>query len=283
MSGRRYTVRAMSRAEVDLAVDWAAAQGWNPGRHDAECFHGADPGGFLVGLLDDEPVATISVVEYGDAFGFLGFYMVKEGFRGRGYGYAIWNVGLARLEERVVGLDGVIAQQANYEKFGFRAAYRNVRHEGVRGALSGTDPAIVALSTRRFHEVAAYDRPFFAGDRTRFLLCWIRPPEGQALGYVRDGSLAGYGVVRACREGFKVGPLFADDAQIAEALFLALQEKIPAGAAIFLDTPEVNALAVALAARHGMQPVFETARMYRGRFPQLPVGRIFGVTSFELG
>ena len=35
----------MSRAEVDLAIDWAAGEGWNPGRHDADCFHGADPGG----------------------------------------------------------------------------------------------------------------------------------------------------------------------------------------------------------------------------------------------
>ena len=30
-------------------------------------------------------------------------------------------------------------------------------------------------------------------------------------------------------------------------------------------------------------PVFETARMYRGGQPQLPLDRVFGVTSFELG
>jgi len=29
--------------------------------------------------------------------------------------------------------------------------------------------------------------------------------------------------------------------------------------------------------------VFETARMYRGAAPDLPVDRWFGVTSFELG
>jgi hypothetical protein len=273
----------MTRDEVGLAVEWAAAEGWNPGLHDADCFHAADPGGFLVGVLDGEPVATISVVEYGDAFAFLGLYIVKRELRGRGYGYATWNAGLARLGDRVVGLDGVVAQQANYEKSGFRPAYRNVRYEGTRGTLAKPDAAIVRLSARPFVEIDAYDRPLFGAERTRFLLRWTRPPQGSALGYVRDGSLAGYGVARACRTGFKVGPLFADDARIAEALFLALQEKIPAGAAIFLDVPEVNAAAVALAARHGMKPVFETARMYKGRAPQLPVGRIFGVTSFELG
>lgn len=33
----------------------------------------------------------------------------------------------------------------------------------------------------------------------------------------------------------------------------------------------------------GLAPVFETARMYRGAMPRLPLERIFGITSFELG
>jgi len=32
-----------------------------------------------------------------------------------------------------------------------------------------------------------------------------------------------------------------------------------------------------------MKPVFETARMYTGCAPALPLARAFGVTSFELG
>ena len=42
----------MSRQELDLAVDWAAAEGWNPGLHDANCFYAIDPNGFLIGLLE---------------------------------------------------------------------------------------------------------------------------------------------------------------------------------------------------------------------------------------
>jgi hypothetical protein len=60
----------MTRAEIDLGIDWAAAEGWNPGLHDAESFYAADPGGFLVGLLDNEPVGMISAVKYGHSFGF---------------------------------------------------------------------------------------------------------------------------------------------------------------------------------------------------------------------
>ena len=45
----------------------------------------------------------------------------------------------------------------------------------------------------------------------------------------------------------------------------------------------MNAAAVDLAKRHNMTAIFETARMYAGKSPDLPVHRLFGVTSFELG
>ena len=52
---------------------------------------------------------------------------------------------------------------------------------------------------------------------------------------------------------------------------------------MFLDVPEPNAAGIALAHERGLVPVFETARMYRGGQPRLPLDRVFGVTSFELG
>jgi len=144
----RYRIRTMSRREVDTAVEWAAAEGWNPGWGDGACIHAADPGGFLVGLLDDEPVATISVVKYGSAFGFLGLYIVKPAQRGRGYGFRVWNAGLAHLGGRTIGLDGVVAQQANYRRSGFVLAYRNVRYQGsIAVPPAPVDARIVALSS----------------------------------------------------------------------------------------------------------------------------------------
>ncbi len=273
----------MTRAEVAIAIDWAAAEGWNPGLHDADCFYAADPDGFLIGLLNGEPIAVISVVKYGAAFGFLGCYIVKPPHRGKGYGKQIWNAGLAYLGERTIGLDGVVEQQSNYLKAGFKLANRNVRYQGSGGGEPAVDPQIVPLSTLPFADLLAYDRPLFPASRSAFLRAWIDQPEASALGILQAGKLAGYAVLRKCRTGYKIGPLFADDAELAQRLFLALQARAPAGAAIVLDTPEVNAAAIAMAERHGMSVVFETARMYRGKVPALANERIFGVTTFELG
>ena len=94
--------------------------------------------------------------------------------------------------------------------------------------------------------------------------------------------MKGYGVLRACLQGFKIGPLFADDEEIAERLFAGLLARAP-GAPVFLDTPEANPAAIALAERHNMTPVFETARMYKNGAPRMRLDRWFGVTTFELG
>jgi ribosomal protein S18 acetylase RimI-like enzyme len=278
-----FVIRSMTRPEVNIAIGWAAEEGWNPGFHDADAFYAADPGGFLVGLLGGVPVATISAVKYGDSFGFIGFYIVRPDYRGKGLGLQIWKAGLARLVSRTVGLDGVLAQLNNYRKSGFELAYRNIRYQGVGGGPVSADDSIVALETIPFEEIAVYDQPFFPDDRRPFLRYWICQPSAGALGLLQGGKMVGYGVIRPCRFGFKIGPLLADSPAVAESLFLALKARAPTGAPVFLDTPAVNQAAIDLAQRHGMSVAFETARMYLGSEPRLPLQRLFGVTTFELG
>ncbi len=273
----------MTRTEVDTAIEWAGAEGWNPGLEDATCFRAADPDGFLAGLLDDELVATISAVKYGDSFGFLGLYIVKPACRGCGYGIRLWDAGLAYLGQRTIGLDGVIAQQDNYRKSGFALAYRNIRYQGTGGASFATDRRVVPLASIPFDDIDAYDRSVFVADRATFLECWINQPQSTAVGFVRNGVLAGYGVMRPARSGAKIGPLFADDAEAADALFNSLVARVPRDATFCLDVPESNPAAVALAQRNRMTVVFETARMYAGPAPAVPLQRLFGVTTFELG
>ncbi|MEZ5463821.1 MAG: GNAT family N-acetyltransferase [Lysobacteraceae bacterium] len=286
MISSRYTISTATRRELDIAVDWAAAEGWNPGLHDADPFFAADNGGYLIGKLDDQPVSTISAVRYGDGFGFIGFYIVHPDHRGRGLGYEIWKSAMAQLEGRNVGLDGVVDQQDNYRKSGFTLAYRNIRYAGRAGDCVQADagnPQIQDIAALPFSAVRDYDRPFFPDDREAFLRPWVAPPAGRALAWVNDGEIRGYGVIRACRNGHKIGPLFTDEARVADALLSALCATVPAADDVFLDVPEVNAEAVRLAEHRSMTLSFETARMYTGPSPDLPLTRLFGVTTFELG
>lgn len=277
-----YSVRRMRPDEAELAVEWAALEGWNPGLHDAEAFYRTDPDGFFVGELDGEVIASLAGVAYGDGYGFLGLYIVQPDHRGRGYGLRLWREVTAYLGGRNVGLDGVLAQQANYERSGFTLAYRNVRYEGHRPAATPDAAGIVELRTVPFEEVLAYDRTVFPVERRGFLERWISMPDSVALGLRQGAALAGFGVARKCRAGYKVGPLSADNEAAADDLFRALCARIDDDL-VYLDVPAPHREAVALAERYGMQPSFETVRMYNQRAPEVDLARIFGVTTFELG
>src|SRR5450631_3267881 len=85
------SIRTMRPDEISIAVNWAAAEGWNPGLADDACFAAVDPEGFLIGELDGALAATVSCVNYSASFAFLGFYIVREDLRGRGYGLRIWD------------------------------------------------------------------------------------------------------------------------------------------------------------------------------------------------
>jgi GNAT superfamily N-acetyltransferase len=285
MSDTHLLIRNMQRQEMDLLVDWAAAEGWNPGLHDAGIFWATDPQAFIAAELDGELVGGGSIVSYGGQYGFMGFFIVHPAQRGRGLGNRLWHERLRRLLARLqpgaaIGMDGVFDMQAWYAKGGFRFSGRELRFEG-RAQPGGAGEAF-DLAEIGFDEVDAYDRSHFPAARSTFLRRWIDYPGGFARGVASNGRLAGFAVLRPCRSGFKIGPLFADDAATASQLFRALCAEVP-GEPVFLDVPERNPAALQLVRAAGMREVFGCAKMYHGPAPVLPDSEIFGVTTFELG
>jgi GNAT superfamily N-acetyltransferase len=266
---------------VETAIAWAAAEGWNPGLDDARRFLAADPDSFLATERDGEIVATVSCALYADAYAFIGFYIVRSDLRGQGIGPRLFERALGRAGERVVGLDAVVEQEATYARGGFVTSHRNVRW---RTAGGGERPGgLVELGSVPFDELAAFDAAIFGAERERFLHAWIERPPGQALACVRDGGLAGYGVLRPCRTGAKIGPLLADYEDAAAALLTGLLAAAGPGTEVFVDMPAANPKAQHLRVGREMEPTFETARMYLNGRPPEDLHRVFGVTTLELG
>jgi hypothetical protein len=276
-----FCVRAVARAEMRLFFDWAYREGWNPGRHDGPCFHDADPDGMLVAEVHGEPVACISCVRYGTDFGFAGQYIARPEFRGKGFGLRLYTAGMARLAGRNVGLDAVLDQIGNYERSGFRFSHHHIRFGG--GPVGALAPGLVRIDAVPFAAVLEYDRKCFPAPRETFLRSWLAQPESVSLGLLREGALAGFGVARRAVDGYKIGPLFADDAAAAEALFLGLVKET--GGPVVIDVPEQAAHPTSedLVRRHGLTEAFRCARMYTKGRPALALEKVFGITSLELG
>jgi GNAT superfamily N-acetyltransferase len=284
-------IRNMTRLEVNELVDWAAREGWNPGLHDAELFWATDPAAFIAAELEGELIGGGAITSYNGEFGFMGLFIVRPEYRGQGLGNTLWHARREQLLARLhpgasIGLDGVFEMQDYYAKGGFVFSHRNIRFRAELPEHPATSPVegsdIIALADVPFDQVLEYDSTCFPVSRPVFLREWISQPDALALGCQREGKLSGYGVVRRCKEGCKIGPLFADDTLTANALYTHLA-RFAAGGPVFLDIPENNPAAVEFVKQHQMTEVFGCARMYLGPAPVLAHERIFGVTTFELG
>lgn len=279
-----FEIRNASARDIGLMRDWAEEEGWNPGDSDPCAFAVADPAGFLVGHRDGEPVGCISAVRYGAGFGFIGFYITRPSVRGQGYGMQLWRAGMARLEGRLVGLDGVVDQQDNYRRSGFGHAWNNIRFEGrpVHGVVHREGFDVVDARSLPFVQLAAYDRRFFPEPRQGLLAAWTSLPGRTAVAAVRRGELRGLAVMRPCSGASRIGPLYADAPDVAGALIHSLATTAP-GTAVAVDVPDHNKPATDLMQELGLSPTFETARMYTGPAPEIDRPGLFGITSLELG
>lgn len=264
------TIRRLELAEIQKLLDWAAAEGWNPGLDDAVPFQAADPNGFLGAFVDGVMVAGISAVAYDAHFGFIGLYICHPDWRGQGHGKAVWDAAMAYLSDRTIGLDGVPEQQANYAKIGFVGAYETIR-------MSGTLPAPdQALPIGRLEDIHPIDRQCFPSQRDDFLRRWLAKPRACTV-HRADGVVDGYAVSRACHEGQKIGPLFADTIEAAIQILTAHS------GLIHIDVPTYQTEWITALSNLGLEPDFATQRMYKGYPPSTRTDYVFGVSTLELG
>ncbi len=272
-------IRPLDLTEIAILIGWAKAEGWNPGLADAVPFQAADPQGFIGCFVDGVMTAGISAIRYGSAFGFIGLYIAHPDFRGKGYGRRVWDAGMAHLEGRTIGLDGVPEQQTNYRLMGFLPDYETFRWSGtLKGRL---DPEIIALDEAHLPTLMEFDSRHFASSRPEFLREWLALPRHTQV-LVRNGAIVGYAVSRRCHQGHKIGPLFASDAGAAKALLDACAAKTE-GETIHIDVPAGQTDFTGLLSQNGFERGFRTTRMYRGMPPSFGREGVFGVTTLELG
>jgi GNAT superfamily N-acetyltransferase len=279
------SITPMHREEADILAGWAADEGWNPGKSDIGIAWDTDPDGFIALRRDADLIGGGTIMSYDGLFGFMGLFIVRRDERGRGLGAHLWRYRLKRLQDRLapgapIGMDGVLAMKPFYERGGFVFAHNDVRYQGT---ASGTmDSAVRPIDSSTFAGVENFDRSHVPAPRASFLRRWIFQRGAHALGLHENGQLVGYGVTRPALAGYKLGPVFAKRADIAERLILSLMACIP-GEQVQLDVPEPNQSGSRLAEKFGLEQVFGCARLYHGHTPDLPIANIFGVTSFEFG
>jgi hypothetical protein len=280
-----WTFGALSLEEARVLRSWAAQEGWNPGLHDLEVAYAMQPEAFVGLRRDSELVGAGAITVHGEAFGFMGLFILVPEVRGLGLGGWLWHERLRLLKDRLgpqasVGMDGVLAMEPFYARGGFRREHLDLRFEGAaRGARSDR---VVPLEEVDPGELTSLVGTATAAARPEFLEAWWGAPGVRAGAILEEDRAVAVGVLRPAEVGHKFGPVVARCPQAARELILDLMARVP-GEQVQLDLPEPNSAAVEFARERGLEPVFQCARMVSGVAPSVRLEHLWGITSFEFG
>jgi ribosomal-protein-alanine N-acetyltransferase len=287
------TIRPLERRHMALVTDGARAEGFTPGVGDVAIYCHTDRQGLWLGWLGPEPVGCIAGVRYNTSYGFLGLFLVRPEWRGRGHGVALWRHALEHLADlSCIGLEAAPERADDYAGWGFEPASITTRWELISDGRPRGEPepggpirllqgiAIPAAA------VQAYDAQREPCPQPHFLADWLSHPAGTVLALV-DGEerCRGFGRIRPCLlprgEGWRIGPLLADTPALAARLLTALIRRHPG--VVLIDAPGANPAAAPLLAGLGFRPRSRTLRMYRGAPPAVPLSDVYGLACLELG
>ena len=270
----------MAPDDMSLALDWAAAEGWNPGAGDGRYLLATDPPGFFVAEDAGEVVGSIAMPRFGPGYAFCGMYIVRPDHRGGAVGMRLARTASDYAQGRIVGTDGVLENVRAYERLGFEAAHSHHRHSGI--PTPAETGHIRPGGTVDIEALIAIDDACFPGERRDFMRAWLGAPHIVRASVDANGAPDGFGVAREATDGWRIGPLYAPDAGRASEIIRSLAAALP-GVMLHVDVNTANAEAAVMARDLGMAPGFECVRMYRGGVPDLPTQHIFAVCTLEAG
>lgn len=289
---QKIVIRNMKEEELQMVMGWAAKENWNPGKYDYKSYYSMDERGYLLLLVDDKPVGSISVVRYSETFSFMGLFIVLPEYRSKGLGKQLWEAALKYLESsNTIGLYAVPQQVSRYKNSGFKEYYSNNRwgrklSEGKEN--TSTLKKDSSYPHVMFKNIIEYDKSVFKYDREKLLNCMLSMPQTfTVVSWEKEGGINGYGIIRPCETGFRIGPLYANDLDSAKSLCELLLAKIP-GQSIIIDIPTPNIFGSMFAEYFNLEPisVANTVAMFKEQEPtqmEQSAVKCYGVTSLELG
>jgi ribosomal protein S18 acetylase RimI-like enzyme len=270
----------MSESDLPFAVELTKIEKWGHLPADFRRLMAFEPNGCFVACDDKESIGIITSTSYDD-WGFLGNLIVKQEKRKDGIGASLMSLAIEYLRTRgvkCIELDGVFPAVPLYRRLGFRDKYLSFR---LYRPPSESRGEVISPLPDAVDAVVAYDRRMTGLNRERLIRHFFKIfPE--AVFVTRSDKVTGYAVVQP-RAGnvVAIGPLVADNSEMAESLLLTIIGKYSQHS-IAVGVSETNREAVALYRNHGFIYSEPSLRMYLGERREYEEN-IFAIMSPEKG
>jgi hypothetical protein len=132
-----------------------------------------------------------------------------------------------------------------------------------------------------------YDTSLWGSSRHEMFNTMLMQPESYAFVTFnqKTGAINGYGVIRPCIKGYRIGPIYCEDKESAKLLTEILTAQIPSGSKIIFDIPDKNTFSHLFAEYFNLTAASEvdTKAMFKGEPHDGREEICYGVASLEIG
>ncbi|MGZ3409040.1 MAG: GNAT family N-acetyltransferase [Xanthobacteraceae bacterium] len=275
-------------SEIADAEELVREAGWNQTAADWRAF--LELGTVYAIRADDgRVIATAATLPYGGQFAWISMVLVARDYQRRGLATrllreCIDDITAAKL---VPVLDATPAGREVYRNLGFLDAwgFRRLACTAIQEASKTTvSPHIEIRNVTEdiWPALCAYDAGVFGAERSKLLATLRgRTPHIERVA-LRNGKIAGFVLGRDGRLATQVGPLVADNDDVARALLAHALDEIHGPA--FIDVPDTKTDLLAYLAARGFAPQRPLTRMLLGRNTAYDDGtRTYAVVGPEFG
>ncbi|CAL1276855.1 unnamed protein product [Larinioides sclopetarius] len=254
-----------------------------------------DPQGInVVASKEGEIVGACCFIRNSEDLYFGGLYCIRPKFQGSGLGIQVFNACMEHIGPRNAAINAVPGKMELYrDKSGFPIVetefmcQKNYTSELVdSNNLSSINLQGVTIeSVQECHLPAlfSYDFSIVGYDRKLVLALNCLEDNSRTFVAVRNGSCVGFGTIKlTCMGAGRVGPLYADDTAIAEALLKTLIMSMPNFTGFVMNTVSNNVAARRLLKKLGVPLKEELTRMYRKEKLSADTKKIFALYDLNL-
>lgn len=276
-------IRLLFESDIPSAMGLKEAAGWNQTEADWRRLLRLEPKGCFGAIKDARLVGTTTTTIHGE-LAWIGMVLVEPQHRRQGIAAKLMNAALDYLKDKVetIKLDATALGQPVYEKFGFRAESVVERWSGTASARRETQsPALMDGDIVR--DVVNMDRVAFNADRARLIRALIDEAcVSPVLMRAADGALSGYALARSGTSKTYVGPVVANDPQVAEILMDRTLTAL-AGRDVYVDLNKECSVDASILPDRGFVKERDLIRMVKGRESTKTSPLVVAIAGPEVG
>ena len=279
-------LRPMHEDDLAFGLSLSRVAQWNQVLADWQMYLDASKQASFIAMHNGKKVGTVTSINYGNIFSWVGMVLVDPSLRRCGVGSRLLNKAIELCREHgAVGLDATPDGQKLYKTLGFKDHCRLSRMvvASTSKNLPKSGLECSTLAPADLKNVIAYDSNIFGAERGHVLTHLHQNNKRYSFVYKQDGKICGYCMGRSGHDFEQVGPIVADNDEIAQALLLRAL-KMSRKKSVLIDCVDDKDDFYQLLNSLGFELQRPFVRMFLGGVPKgIKMHRQFAISGPELG